>query len=226
MTPYFTQHSPPALVATLPPIEQISKDEGSGGYQSPCSPAARFTSALKAPGCAIATWQAGSISTVFIRSRLRTRQPSTAVEPPDSPLPAPRGTTLTPCSAAHRTAVCTCSALSARTTAAGVPADWSRDQSKRYFSIPSASVTTTPSGSAATRSATGASTDVMGPCNHSPGGRSSRQSTAGETSADLRRRQEREHPQRAARPPGQADRGVQRAVHPHGAVRAPARRAG
>ena len=226
MTPYFTQHSPPALVATLPPIEQISKDEGSGGYQSPCSPAARFTSALKAPGCAIATWQAGSISTAFIRSRLRTRQPSTAVEPPDSPLPAPRGTTLTPCSAAHRTAVCTCSALSARTTAAGVPADWSRDQSKRYFSIPSASVTTTPSGSAATRSATGASTDVMGPCNHSPDGRSSGRvrrvrlllTSAGVKNASIRNS--------LRRPPGQADRGVQCAVHPHGPVRTPARRAG
>ena len=40
VTPYFTQHSPPALVATLPPIEQISNDDGSGGYQRPCSAAA------------------------------------------------------------------------------------------------------------------------------------------------------------------------------------------
>ena len=49
--------------------------------------------------------------------------PSTAAEPPDSPLPAPRGTTGTRCAAAQRTAVCTCSASSARTTASGVPAD-------------------------------------------------------------------------------------------------------
>ena len=49
VTPYFTQHSPPALVAMLPPIEQISNDEGSGGYPSPCSAAAAFTSALNAP---------------------------------------------------------------------------------------------------------------------------------------------------------------------------------
>ena len=28
MTPYFTQHRPPALVAALPPMEQISKDDG------------------------------------------------------------------------------------------------------------------------------------------------------------------------------------------------------
>ena len=35
VTPYFTQHSPPALVATLPPMLQISYDDGSGGYHSP-----------------------------------------------------------------------------------------------------------------------------------------------------------------------------------------------
>ncbi len=72
--------------------------------------------------------------------------PSTALEPPLSPLPAPRGTTGTRCSAAHRTAVCTCPASSARTTAAGVPADGSRDQSWRYFSTVAGSVTTTPAG--------------------------------------------------------------------------------
>ena len=62
VTPYFTQHRPPALVATLPPIEQISKDDGSGGYQSPCSAAASFTSWLNAPGSTTATWQSVSIS--------------------------------------------------------------------------------------------------------------------------------------------------------------------
>ena len=46
VTPYFTQHRPPALVAALPPIEHISNDDGSGGYQSPCSAAAFFTSTL------------------------------------------------------------------------------------------------------------------------------------------------------------------------------------
>ena len=36
VTPYFTQHSPPALVATLPPIVENSQLAGSGAYQSPC----------------------------------------------------------------------------------------------------------------------------------------------------------------------------------------------
>src|SRR5919107_3325859 len=139
----------------LPPIEQISYDEGSGGYHSPCSAAARFTSALNAPGSTTATRAAVSISTDRIRSRLRTTHPSTAVEPPDRPLPAPRGTTGTRCSAAQRTATCTSVALVARTTARGRPAETSRDQSHRYGSTTSGSVTTAPLGSAAWRRSRG-----------------------------------------------------------------------
>ena len=81
VTPYFTQHSPPALVATLPPIEQISYDDGSGGYQSPCSAAAAFTSTLSAPGSTTATRHAGSISIARIRSGDSTIPPSTALRP-------------------------------------------------------------------------------------------------------------------------------------------------
>ncbi len=57
--------------------------------------------------------------------------PSTALDPPDSPLPAPRGTTGTPWAAAQRTVACTSAASRARTTAIGVPAAGSRAQSKR-----------------------------------------------------------------------------------------------
>ena len=76
VTPYFTQHSPPALVAMLPPIEQISNDLGSGGYHSPCSAAAAFTSALKAPGSTTATRVVVSISIARIRSSESTMPPS------------------------------------------------------------------------------------------------------------------------------------------------------
>ncbi len=123
VTPYFTQHSPPALVATLPPIEQISYDDGSGGYHRPCSAAAAFTSALNAPGSTTATRQSVSISIARIRSRLSTIPPSTALDPPDRPLPAPRAERPGPgARAAQRTAACTWSASSARTTASGLPA--------------------------------------------------------------------------------------------------------
>ena len=125
---------------------------------------------VEGPGSTTATWQAVSTSIAVIRSRLTTIPPSTALDPPDNPLPAPRGTTGTPCSAAHRTAVCTCSASSARTTATGVPASGSWDLSWRYFSTRSASTTTTPSGmdatSASMRSVPGA---AMSPCNHARG---------------------------------------------------------
>ena len=66
-----------------------------------------------------------------IRSVETTRQPSTADEPPDSPLPAPRGTTASPCSAANRTAAWTSSVELARTTASGTPASGSLARSHR-----------------------------------------------------------------------------------------------
>ncbi len=109
VTPYFTQHRPPALVAMLPPIEQISYDDGSGGYQRSCSAAAAFTWAFISPGCTTAVRVTGSMSIVVIRSVETTRQPSTADAPPDSPLPAPRGTTGRSLAAANRTAACTSS---------------------------------------------------------------------------------------------------------------------
>src|SRR4029078_11754159 len=148
MTLSLTQRTPPAFVATFPPIEQISNDEGSGGDHNPSLAAASFTSLLKAQASTPATWEGGSISTAVIRSRLSTMPPSTALEPPDSPLPAPRGTTGTRCAAAQRNAVCTWPGSSARKTATGVPADGSRDQSWRYFSTAAGSVVTTSPGRA------------------------------------------------------------------------------
>src|SRR4051794_8016786 len=160
---------PPALVATLPPMEEIRYEPGSGGYQSPCSAAASFTSTLSAPGSATAVRVTGSTVTAVIRSVLSTRQPSTAVAPPASPVPAPRGTTGTRCSLAQRSAVCTCAAQPARTTARGSPGTsvvWSR----RYFSIRAGSVTTTSSGSASRNCSTnGSCIGTSSPGSGSPG---------------------------------------------------------
>ena len=138
----------------LPPMEQISYELGSGGYQRPCSAAARLTSTLRAPGWTTATREATSISTARIRSVDRTMPPSTASAPPDRPVPAPRGTTGMPCRVAQRIASCTWAAVSARTAATGIPAVAWWVQSKRYFSSASGAVTTTPSGSIPTSSAT------------------------------------------------------------------------
>ena len=75
----------------LPPIEQISYEDGSGGYHRPCSAAAALTSALKAPGSTTATRVMGSISMARMRSSDSTSPPSTAEDPPDRLVPAPRG---------------------------------------------------------------------------------------------------------------------------------------
>lgn len=107
VTPYFTQHSPPALVAILPPMEQISYDAGSGGYQRPCCAAAALTSALRAPGSTTAALVAVSISMARIRSIDNTIPPFTAEEPPDRLVPAPRGVIGTWLAAHHRTTACT-----------------------------------------------------------------------------------------------------------------------
>lgn len=112
-------------------MEQISKDDGSGGYQSPCSAAAFLTSAFIKPGCVTATRATGSIVICRIRSVLTTMQPSTALDPPERPEPAPLGTTGTRLAVAHRITVWMSSVHVARTTAAGWPAVGSAAQSWR-----------------------------------------------------------------------------------------------
>ena len=70
VTPYLAQRSPPALVATLPPMVDILKLAGSGAYISPCTAAAAFRSALTTPGSTTAVSSSGLRSRMrFIRSR-------------------------------------------------------------------------------------------------------------------------------------------------------------
>src|SRR3954447_13036508 len=122
VTPYFRQHSPPALVATLPPIVDHGALAGSGGYHRPCSATAALRSSLTTPGSTTATRSSASISsTRSIRDRSSSRQPSTALAPPDRPVPAPRVTTGTPSSAQAATICCTSAVLRARTAASARP---------------------------------------------------------------------------------------------------------
>ena len=109
-------------MARFPPIEQISNDDGSGGYQSPCSRAAALTSALSRPGCTTATMAAASIVMARIRSVDSVMAPSIADAPPDRPVPAPRGTTGIPWALATRSVAWTSAVLVARTSASGIPA--------------------------------------------------------------------------------------------------------
>ncbi len=123
VTPYFTQQSPPALVATLPPIVENSKLAGSGAYSRPSAAAASRSVRLTTPAWTVAVSAAGSRSTiVVIRSSDSTRQPSIALAPPLSPEPAPRGTTGTPTRPAATITPWTSAVVVGRATAAGVPA--------------------------------------------------------------------------------------------------------
>ena len=104
MTPYLRQHSPPAFVATLPPIVDQGALAGSGGYHRPCSATAALRSLFTTPGWTTQVRLSRSMSsTRSILDRSSTTQPSVALAPPDSPVPAPRGTTGAPNCAQART---------------------------------------------------------------------------------------------------------------------------
>ena len=123
VTPYLTQRSPPALMAMLPPIVEMSMLDGSGAYISPWGFAARSRSPLITPASTRATKSSGSMDRIrFIFASDRTRQPGVAVAPPDRPVPAPRVTTGTSWAWAHAIARATSSVERAETTARGAPA--------------------------------------------------------------------------------------------------------
>ena len=150
----------------LPPIEQISNELGSGGYQRPSASAARLTSTLRAPGSTTATRLAVSISTArhplerqddaTVDGERAARQPRPGPARHDGDAvrrrPAHRGLHLLGALGPHG---------GQRRAGGGV---WV--QSNRYFSTASGAVTTTPSGSAATSSATArsASVSMVLPC--------------------------------------------------------------
>src|SRR3954447_12249481 len=148
VTPYFRQHSPPALVATLPPIVDHGELAGSGGYHSPCSATAALRSSLTTPGSTTATRSSSSISsTRFIVDRSSTRPPSTALAPPDRPVPAPRVTTGTRSSARAATTCCTSAVLRARTAATARPTSAHSASSELMLARTSSSVIRVLSGS-------------------------------------------------------------------------------
>src|SRR5947208_2991943 len=127
---------------------------GSGGYHRPCSAQARRRSSLTTPGWTTAIRSSGSMAVIaFIASKETTTHPSTALAPPDRPVPAPRATIGTPCSAHHWTIFRTSAVSRGRTTAAGVPygahsaSSWVKD------AITSGSLTSCPAGSRRSSSA-------------------------------------------------------------------------
>src|SRR5690606_12620259 len=141
VTPYLTHMRPPAFVAMLPPTVEIARLAGSGAHQRPCGASAAFNSALMTPASTTASSSAASISRMRVmRSVDTTSSPCWAMAPPASPVPAPRGTTGTPCALAQRSAACTWATSRASTRASGALPERCPDLSARSASSAAASV--------------------------------------------------------------------------------------
>src|ERR1035438_5593652 len=121
VTPCIRVCGPPEFSATLPPMVQAFWLEGSGAKYSPrcdtCSESCRLTT----PGRTVARWFSTSTSRMrFMREKAITRPPACGIEPPLSPVPAPRATTATLRAVASRMICETCSVFCGKTTAPGV----------------------------------------------------------------------------------------------------------
>ena len=99
------------------------------------------------PGSTTAIWLAGSTALMAVMSSVdRTTQPSTALAPPDSPVPAPRVTSGVPVAAQADTTSATSAVVRGRTTADGCPNGAHSASSCTKRPMTSGSVTTAPAG--------------------------------------------------------------------------------
>ena len=96
-----------------------------------------------------------------MRVRATVSAPSMPAEPPESPLPAPRGTTGTRCLVATRMIVATSSVDDGSATASGSPGSKCAVSSRRYDSRSPSSVRSRSSGALARRSSRNAVTAAM-----------------------------------------------------------------
>ena len=162
VTPYLTQHNPPAFVFILPPIEQKSLLAGSGAYHMPKRPTCSRSSELKIPGW-VSTYPSVRFTsrTSRIRSTQSTSEPSIALLPPLSPDPAPRGTTGTRYLCAAAITVVTCLVERGNTTPIGSPAMEPVERSLEYEPKISGSVTISRSSSVESHTFISESSGVM-----------------------------------------------------------------
>ena len=124
------------------------------------------------PGSTTAIWLAGSIVLMAVISSVeRTTQPSTALAPPDSPVPAPRVTSGVPVAAQADTTSATSAVVRGRTTATGFPNGAHSASSCTKLPMMSGSVTTIPAGRLA---ANRFSTPGITPCLRPAGRRAGR----------------------------------------------------
>ncbi len=124
VVPYLRVCGPPEFSAAFPPSVQASWLDGSGAKKRPCGAAALPRSAFTTPGCTTAMrFSASTLRMRFRREHSITTPFSSAIAPPESPVPAPRGTKGTPCARQARTTRAT-SVLSLGSTTAEGSAPW------------------------------------------------------------------------------------------------------
>ena len=120
VVPYLIAFIPPALVATLPPMQELSELLGSPGYKYPFSVANFCTSMVRTPGSTINVILVSSNSTNrVIRSVDKTIPPPKATAAQAYPVPAPLGMIGISRRFASLTISATCSVVSGNTTASG-----------------------------------------------------------------------------------------------------------
>src|SRR5436853_2547369 len=120
--PYLRQWGPPALVATLPPIEETIWLDGSGAKKYPLLATARVRERLMRPGWTVAHRLGRSISRIASILLVPIITPPTgAMAPPIRPVPEPLGTMGTRSRRQSFTISTTSSARVGRATASGAP---------------------------------------------------------------------------------------------------------
>ena len=117
--PYRTDWLPAELLPIIPPSVARLLVEVSGPNMSPCGAAARFSCSWTTPGCTRATRCPGSISMILLMCRDRSITIACPTVWPARLVPAPRGSTGTPKSAAVDTTAATSSASRGKTTPIG-----------------------------------------------------------------------------------------------------------
>src|SRR5581483_11354250 len=160
VTPYARQCGPPALVFTLPPIELVCCEEGSGAYVNPEGASAVARSRFGSPGSTHARRSSGRTSRMRVIFEVTTTSASAiGVDAPASPVPEPRGTIGSPCSPAIRTHATTSSSERGKATSAQAPS--TIEASRAYSARDRGSDSTSDGPSASSSARCAASTSAM-----------------------------------------------------------------
>ena len=130
--PYRTDWLPAELLPIIPPSVARFLVEVSGPNTRPCRALARFSCSCTTPGCTRATRRSASISMIWFMCRDRSITIACPTVCPARLVPAPRGSTGTPNSAAVVSTAATSAASRGKTTPIGSIVYMLASREKRY----------------------------------------------------------------------------------------------